>query len=209
MNYVPPVYNTFPGADLSFDRARVRRSTRRLHRDRHVEALRRVEADGLVITELGQSTHLLALPVMDLELNRNARLRDEEGLVIWHRSTQQAYLEMMLDTAPPPEHSHVSDLGSSGVAAQVKPHVPRVSVLRRGGLISIGIIFVSIALLLITVPFGLAGMYLGAAIFCFANFAAHERREPAYILGPAIAGYGTLAALLLAIIMVVAGIDQM
>ncbi len=77
-----------------------------------------------------------------------------------------------------------------------------------GGLLGLMIIFGSIALLLISVPWGLTGMYLGLAAFCFANFAAHERQERHYILGPAIAGYATLASLLLAIVAFVAAMTS-
>jgi hypothetical protein len=77
------------------------------------------------------------------------------------------------------------------------------SILRVGGLVGLGVIFASIALLLLSVGAGLVGMYVGLSIFAFSNYAAARYRQP-YIIGPAVASLVTVGSFMLAIVSLVA-----
>ena len=76
--------------------------------------------------------------------------------------------------------------------------------MRVGGGVGFALIFLSIPLLLISPGFGLAGMFLGAAIFCLANYVAYRYGEASWIIGPAMAARGVVGSLFLTLVAVVA-----
>jgi hypothetical protein len=78
------------------------------------------------------------------------------------------------------------------------------SILRRGGKASVTIIAASVLLMLIAEGLGLAGIYLGLAVFSAANYAAYRIGEPNIIIGPRIALMGIYGFLGLALTVVIA-----
>jgi len=59
--------------------------------------------------------------------------------------------------------------------------------LRRGVAASFAIVACSVFALIVDLGFGLAGMYVGLAVFCLANFSAYRFTEEQTLLPPRVA----------------------
>jgi hypothetical protein len=83
-------------------------------------------------------------------------------------------------------------------------HQDQPTIMRVGGLAGFAMIFASIFLLLVSIGLGLAGMFLGSAVFALTNYAAYKHEESGWIFGPAFASRAFVGSLCLAIVAVVA-----
>jgi hypothetical protein len=108
--------------------------------------------------------------------------------------------------ASPKSPAQASTLSNPVDAATAEPGFTFVghTAMRVGGSIGFGLVFLSIPLLLLSTGIGLAGMFLGAAIFCLANYIAYRFGEDSWIIEPGIAARGVVGALFLALVAVVA-----
>ncbi len=101
------------------------------------------------------------------------------------------------------DFSHATPISLTDTSTAARA-VDGVHILQSGIQVSLGLMFISVFVMLVSNAAGLAGLFLGLTVFCFANYAAYRVGERDVIVSPRVSLMGIYGGLGLAATMVVA-----
>jgi hypothetical protein len=119
------------------------------------------------------------------------------------------YLHHRFTTIEEPATLHVPSAIEAlpqGLSTQPVGPADGAHILQRGIQVSLGVMFASVFVMLASNAVGLAGLFFGLSVFCFANYASYRVGERDVIISPRVSLMGIYGGIGLAATMVVASV---